>query len=101
MKQFLLRFAFPRACWASETRLGWDCPNSYVNELRSEIAAPFTTARLGLPVFADMEKLPNHNKHLNRWVKAMNADPTLIFEVADSASDGVEYLLSATKAATA
>lgn len=84
----------------TETRLGWDCPNSCVNELRAEIAAPFTTARLGLPVFSEMKKLTNHNNHIDRWVTAMHADPTLIFKVAQSASDGVEYLLSATKGAS-
>lgn len=84
----------------TETRLGWSaCP--IVNELRAEIAAPFATTQLGLPVFADMEKLANHAKHLDRWVTAMKADPTLIFKVAHSASQGVDYLLSATKAAAA
>ena len=53
-----------------------------------------TTARLGLPVFADMEKLPNHNKHLDRWVRAMQDDPTLIFNVAADASQAVPYLFS-------
>jgi antirestriction protein ArdC len=41
-----------------------------------------------------MKKLPNHRKHLGRWVTAMKADPTLIFNVAEAASDAVAYLLS-------
>ena len=77
----------------TETRLGWSAI-PLVNEMRAEIAAPFTTAQLGLPIFADMEKLPNHNKHLDRWVRAMQDDPTLIFHVAADASQAVAYLFS-------
>jgi antirestriction protein ArdC len=76
----------------TEPRLGWDGPND-VRELRAEIAAPFMTAQLGLPVLADMQKLKNHRNHLARWVKAMHADPTLIFHVAADASQAVEFLL--------
>ena len=77
----------------TEPRLGWDGP-SIVRELRSEIAAPFMTAQLGVPVLADMRKLPNHRKHLGRWVKAMKDDPDLIVHVTADASEAVEYLLS-------
>jgi antirestriction protein ArdC len=77
----------------TEPRLRWSA-SPIVNEMRAEFAAPFTTAQLGLPVFAEMEKLVNHCKHLDRWVRAMHADPTLIFKVAHAASQGVEYLLS-------
>ena len=59
-----------------------------------KFAAPFMTTQLGLPVFADMKKLTNHRKHLDRWVRAMHADPNLIFKVVHAASQGVEYLLS-------
>ncbi len=86
----------------TEPRLEWSrlefSVDPVVNELRAEIAAPFMTAQLGLPVFADMKILANHRNHLDRWVKAMK-DPTLIFHVADAASDAAEYLLSLTKAA--
>jgi hypothetical protein len=51
-------------------------------------------AQLGLPVFAEMKKLANHRKYLDRWVAAMKADPTLIFNVTHAASEAVEYLLS-------
>lgn len=84
----------------TEPRLGWE-GSSIVRELRSEIAAPFITAQLGIPVLTDMKKLPNHRKHLDRWVKAMQDDPTLILTVAADASEAVAYLLSLAKAATA
>lgn len=83
----------------TEPRLRWDGP-SIVRELRSEIAAPFMASQLGIPVLADMKKLPNHRKHLDRWRKAMRDDPTLIFTVAADASEAVSYLLSSAKAAT-
>jgi antirestriction protein ArdC len=62
--------------------------------LHCEIAAPFMTAQLGVPVLTEMNKLPNHRKHLGRWLKAMRDDPTLILTVAADASEAVEYLLS-------
>ena len=74
-------------------RLGWDGP-VVVRELRAEIAPPFLTSQLGLPVLADMKKLTNHHNHLTRWVQAMHADPSLIFNVTADASEAVEYLLS-------
>jgi antirestriction protein ArdC len=77
----------------SEPRLGWDGPAD-IRELRAEIAAPSLTARLGLPVLADMQMLRNHRNHLARWVKAMKEDPLLIFHVAADASEAVEYLVS-------
>lgn len=77
----------------TEPRLGWDGP-SIVRELRAEIAAPFMAAQLGIPVLCDMPKIRNHGKHLGRWVRAMKADPTLIFNVAADASKAVAYLLS-------
>jgi antirestriction protein ArdC len=84
----------------TEPRLGWDGP-AHIREWRAEIAAPFLASQLGLPVLYDMHKIRNHGKHLGRWVKAMKADPTLIFHVAADASRAVAYLLSLTKAATA
>lgn len=83
----------------SEPRLGWDCSDNCVRELRSEIAAPFLASQLGIPVLCEMHKLANHGKHLPRWIKAMENDPHLIFQVAADASKAVDYLLSATKAA--
>lgn len=77
----------------TEPRLGWDGP-SIVRELRAEIAAPFLASQLGLPVFCDMLKIRNHGKHLAHWIKAMRADPTLIFNVAADASEAVAFLLS-------
>jgi antirestriction protein ArdC len=82
----------------TEFRLEWSrlqmSLDPVVNELRAEIAAPFMTAQLGLPVFSDMKILSNHRNHLARWAKAMNTDPSLIFHVAAAASDAAEYLLS-------
>lgn len=77
----------------TEPRLCFDGP-SHIRELRAEIAAPFLTSQLGLPVFCDMPKIRNHGKHLHRWVKAMRADPNLIVQVAEAASQAVAYLLS-------
>ena len=85
----------------TEPRLSWTCWDNCVREFRSEMAAPFTTAELGLGVLSDMKKLTNHRKYLERWVKAMRADPTLIFNVTADASKAVAYLLSLTKGATA
>lgn len=78
----------------TEPRLGWDCSDDCVREMRAEIAAPFLASQLGLPVFCDMPKIRNHGKHLRHWIKAMKADPTLIFNVAEAASQAVAYLLS-------
>jgi antirestriction protein ArdC len=78
---------------ATEPRLEWSA-SPVVNEMRAEIAAPFMTAQLGLPVFSEVTKLTNHRKHLDRWIGAMNDDPTLIFQVANAAGEAVEYLLS-------
>jgi len=78
----------------TEPRLGWTCTKNCVRELRAEIAAPFITAQLGLPVLSDMKLLPNHRKHLARWVRAMKQDPNLIFQIASDASEAVAYLLS-------
>lgn len=80
----------------TEPRLGWE-GTSIVRELRAEIAAPFMTAQLGIPVLCDMKKLPNHRNHLDRWIKGMRTDPTLIFNVADAASRAVAFLLSLAK----
>lgn len=77
----------------SEPRLDWN-GSSIIREWRAEIAAPFLASQLGIPVLADMKKLTNHCKHLDRWVRAMKEDPTLIFKVADAASECVAYLLS-------
>jgi antirestriction protein ArdC len=77
----------------TEPRLGWSAPPA-VNELRAEIAAPFITAQLGVGVLSDMKKLTNHRKHLDRWIKAMKANPTLIFNVTEAASKAVAFLLS-------
>lgn len=77
----------------SQPRLDWQGP-SEIRELHCEIAAPFMTAQLGIPVLSDMTKLTNHKKHLSRWVKGLKADPLLIFNVAEAASQAVEYLLS-------
>lgn len=77
----------------SEPRLGWDCSDECVRELRAEITAPFLTAQLGVPVLTDMKKLTNHRNYLARWVKAMRNDPTLIFQVAADASEAAKYLL--------
>ena len=76
----------------TEPRLGWSASPA-INELRAEIASAFTTARLGIPAVSNMAKLINHRKHLSRWINAMRADPTLIFSVAQAASDAVDYLL--------
>ncbi len=84
----------------TEPRLGWSAP-PVINELRAEIAAPFLASQLGVPVLCDMPKIRNHSKHLDRWIKAMRADPTLVFNVAAGASRAVAYLLSLTKAAAA
>lgn len=77
----------------SEPRLGWEGPSD-IRELRAEIAAPFLTAQIGIPVLTDMKKLTNHRKHLARWVRAMQADSTLIVNVAADASRAVRHLLS-------
>lgn len=84
----------------TETRLGFEAP-SIVCELRAEMAAPMLASQLGIPVLIDMRKLTNHRKHLGRWIAAMKDDPTLIFNVAASASEAVEYLLSLTEVAVA
>jgi antirestriction protein ArdC len=78
----------------SEPRLGWDCSDECVRELRAEITAPFITSQLGVPVFTEMKKLTNHRNYLPRWVRAMKDDPMLIFQVAADASAAAEYLLS-------
>ena len=78
----------------TEPRLSWTCWDNSVRELRSEIAAPFLTAQLGVGVLSDMKKLTNHRKHLDRWIKAMKANPTLIFNVTEAASKAVAFLLS-------
>ncbi len=83
----------------TEPRLGWSASPA-VNELRAEIASAFTTARLGLPAVSDMKKLINHRNHLSRWIKAIQSHPTLIFNVAQSASDAVDYLLGLAQPAT-
>jgi len=77
----------------SEPRLGWDGPDD-IRELRAEIAAPFITSQLGIPVLCDIQKLRNHTNHLPRWIRAMRQDSTLIFNVASDASAAVEFLLS-------
>src|SRR5262245_2806410 len=84
----------------TEPRLGWNGLN-HIRELRSEIAAPFLVSQLGLPVLCDMHKIRNHGKHLHRWIKGMRDYPTLIFNVADAASEAVAFLLSSAKAGLA
>ena len=41
-----------------------------------------------------MQKIKAHGKTPYRWIKAMKTDPTLIFNVADAATEAVAYLLS-------
>jgi antirestriction protein ArdC len=77
----------------TEPRIGFDGP-ALIREFRAEITAPFLASQLGIPVLCDMPKIRNHGKHLQRWIKAMRADPTLSFNVAEAASQAVAYLLS-------
>ena len=78
----------------SEPRLGWDCSDNCVRELRAEMTAPFLASQLGVPVLCDMPKICNHGNHLDRWIKAMKEAPTLIFQAAADASEAAAYLLS-------
>ncbi|HEU5116864.1 MAG TPA: zincin-like metallopeptidase domain-containing protein [Isosphaeraceae bacterium] len=82
--------AFHEAAHHSESRLGWS--GSYaLGELRSEMAACFLMAELGLP---QSEDLTNHHAYIKDWLEALESDPRHLFSASSAASKAVDYILS-------
>lgn len=86
----------------SESRLGvdfWSDENdnaegpsraSAKNELRAEIITSFLTLEAGLQHSAERT---NHDRFKDYWIKLLESDPNLIFSVAASATDGVDFIV--------
>ena len=73
----------------SESRLGWTGPYA-LGELRSEMAACFLMAELGLPQSEDMT---NHHAYLASWLEALQSDPRHLFSASSAASKACDYIL--------
>jgi len=82
--------AFHELMHMSEHRLGWSGAYA-LNELRAELGAAYLAAEVGIPTSENVE---NHAKYLDHWIRAMKADPRLIFYLASAASKGVDKILS-------
>jgi len=91
--------AFYESCWHelgghwTEARLGWDWRKRgrAAGELRAEMTACFVASSLGLPVG---ESLEVHAAYVGSWLRAMRADPNLIFQIAAEASKAADLVLS-------
>jgi antirestriction protein ArdC len=91
---FFYNVLFHELAHFSEVRLGWYGPPE-VKELRSEIAADFLTTELAIPSYP-YQLRKNVHQHLGVWVKRMRDDPELIFKVARTAAEAVDYILGCT-----
>jgi antirestriction protein ArdC len=85
----LLHWTEPRLLWYPDAN--WDEATKYaINELRAEMGAGWLATTVDIPI-SKMDR--NHKKYLDCWLSALREDPGLIFQVAQSASCAVEYLL--------
>jgi antirestriction protein ArdC len=73
-----------RLCWTGSYALG---------ELRAELGAAFLTASVGIPQ-VDGRSLKNVTAYLDSWIKAMQADHRVIFQISSAASRAAEFILS-------
>jgi len=69
-------------------------PNESLRELRAEMTAGFLCSHLNVPSSITRS---NHDKWLDQWISFLEWDPSLIFEISDSASNAVDHLLSFVK----
>ena len=89
---------FHEVVHGTEHRLGWLADPHLTNkeryalaEIRSELGAAYLIAEVGIP-FPDA--ITNHAKYIGMWMKAMNADPSVIMQLASAASEAVDFILS-------
>ncbi len=82
--------AFHELMHWSEHRVSWS--GSYaLGELRAEIGAAYLAAEIGIPIADNLE---NHAKYLDSWLKTMQADAKVIFQITSAASKGADFILS-------
>ena len=74
----------------SESRLGWTGTYA-LGELRAELGATYMAAEVGIPTAENVE---NHARYLDHWIKAMQADSRIIFQLCSAASRGADMILS-------
>jgi antirestriction protein ArdC len=82
--------AFHELLHATEHRLGWTGAYA-LGELRAELGATYLAAEVGIPAPENME---NHARYLDHWIRAMEADSRVIFQIASAASKGADLILS-------
>lgn len=83
----------------TEHRLGW-LPDPHLTnkeryalaEIRAQLGSAYLIAEVGIP-FPDA--IPNHAKYIGMWMKAFNAEPSVIMQVASAAAnEAVDFILS-------
>jgi len=82
--------AFHELMHMSESRLGWE-GNYALGELRAELGATYLAAEIGIPIAENVE---NHARYLDHWIKVMQADSKVIFQICSAASKGADMILS-------
>ena len=85
----------------TDHRLGWLAEPHLTNkeryalaEIRAQFGSAYLIAEVGIP-FPDA--ITNHANYIGMWMKAMNADPTVIMRVASAASEAVDFILSCSR----
>lgn len=96
--------AFHELCHASESRMGWladpgrSVKDRYaLGELRSEIGAAYLCAACGIPPLKNeinFDPRSNHSVYLKHWLRMMGEDSSVIFRIAEAASDAAAFLLA-------
>lgn len=79
-------------------RLNWYTASEEERELRAEIVSEFLAAELAIPDYPYGWRMNVHN-HLDIWVKRMRQNPDWIVDVADAATEAVDFILGFTSKA--
>jgi antirestriction protein ArdC len=84
--------AFHELTHWTEPRLNWTGSYAF-GELRAELGSAFLTAAVSIPQVDD-RALKNVAAYLNSWIKAMQADHKVIFQISSAASKACDFILS-------
>jgi antirestriction protein ArdC len=82
--------AFHELMHWTEHRLNWNGTYA-LGELRAEIGAAYLASEIGIPIADNLE---NHAKYLDSWLKTMQADAKVIFQITSAASKGADFILA-------
>ena len=86
----------PRMGWLADP--GRSVKDRYaLGELRSEIGAAYLCAACGIPPLKNeinFDPRSNHSVYLKHWLRMMGEDSSMIFRIAEAASDAAAFLLA-------